>query len=200
MKKRLQPLALHEAGHAIALSAYGGLLESPDDGYAIEMDYETGNGEVNYEEKSYERLSVEQKTVVALAGLAAERYFRKDCGVVYWTEKVGKNRVIHIPRQPLCLSNEDETGDLDTVDDLMPKGVGGNHAREEQWCNHHLKTAWDLLHEHEAAFLKLATRISFGQRSKFGGDLSVLHVFEPSAVEHILVKVRPVSKPRRKAA
>jgi len=182
-------LALHEAGHAIVAAAFGLSLEED---CGIEMDYKNGNGAVYYEDGYEKKISVEQRTVLALAGLAAERYFQKDLGVVYWTEKVTENFYkVHGPKEK-GLANEEGTGDLNTVHELMPEGVRFT-KNEEEWCNRHLKAAWDLLHENEEAFLKLYEVLHPRSKHKHGEQVHRhfdVWNFYPDAIAHILVKVR----------
>jgi hypothetical protein len=156
------------------------------------MNYADKSGAVKYDPESYERLSVEQKTVLALAGLAGERFFHKESGIVYWTVRVSDNVYRkEVPKEIKGLSNADGTGDLDTVHYLMPTAISIQWGKEEEWCNQHLKTAWDLLHQHEEAFLELYEAIRPESKYEFGATLGGVWYFMPEAIGHILTKVKP---------
>ena len=187
-------LALHETGHVIVATAFGLLLDK------IEMDYERDGGCVWYEDGYEKKTSVEQRTVLALAGLAAERFFHKDCGVVYRTEKVTDSHYrLHGPKELEGLSNEDYTDDLSTVHDFMPIEVRIKWGKDEEWCNRHLKAAWDLLHENEEAFLEMYKALHPRSKHQFGEQLNRHRdawTFQPGALKHILRKVKRARKRR----
>jgi len=197
-KPQMCSLALHESGHVIAAAAYGVPLDPEE---VIDMHYgedsEDGSGCVYYDAKFYDLLTVEQKTVLALAGLAADRYFDKNWGGVYLTVKIkDRHYKLHIPKEMEGRLSKDGTGDLNTVRQLMPAELCAKWGKEEEWCNRHLKTAWDLLHQHEAAFLELVEALSPSHRSYFGSQLQLDYSdyagyweFEPRALAHILHKV-----------
>ena len=173
----------------------------------IEIDYGTGRGLVDCNIK-HEKLSVEKRTIIALAGLAAERFFQEDPGVVYHTRRINKNFYkTYGPKEFKGMDCEDGDCDLDYVHRIMPSRV-----RKEKWCNDHLKAAWDILHQNEEAFLQLADALRPCSRHRFGTQTSFasswtpygryIHnewEFRPAALQRILRKVKVV-RARKTAA